>query len=213
VVQGPGDPARAIFNQARMTKKELTILGLFVLGALLIPGISSGSVQAVEIVLKPFLVAREGFSPTPVWDYSQWSWGYGTAAGYDKNKKPPGTISESQAWREAMEVIQDHYSVLSSLITRPLNQYQWSALLSFAYNTGIANAKKLVPYVNAGSAAALFTKMRQFVYAGGKLNQGLVARREKEIALYQGNVPAGRQELMVEVIERIHPDLIGEYAY
>lgn len=138
-----------------------------------------------EPALKIFLPSVEGFSAYPVWDYKQWSWGYGTAAGFDQNKKPAGTITKERAWQDSLKLINQHYNYLKPLIKVPLNANQWAALLSFSYNLGSGNADNLVANINSGNEAALFTQWRKYVKAGGVRNQGLVNRREKEIALWK----------------------------
>lgn len=140
--------------------------------------------QPFEPILKSFLPSVEGFSAKPIWDFKQWSWGYGTAAGYDKNNKPLGTITKEQAWIEALKVITKNYNYLKPLIQVNLTGNQWAALLSFAYNLGPGNAKNLVPNINKQDTAALVAQWRRYINAGGIPNQGLKNRREKEIALW-----------------------------
>lgn len=155
---------------------------LLIIGGLLILLIMA--TKAFEPVLKNFLPSVEGFTPVPLWDYKQWSWGYGTAAGYDPNKKPAGTITRDQAWVEALKVIGSHYSYLKPLIKVDLKPQQWAALLSFAYNLGPGMADNLVPNINAQNQAALATQWMKYVIAGGIYNAGLKARRQKELALW-----------------------------
>lgn len=170
-----------------MTKSEKTILFLALLGALIIPGMAKASVSssAFTSVLQSFIPSVEGFLAKPIWDYKQWSWGYGTAAGFDPNKKPTGTITREKAWQEALKVITDHYNQLSPLLTKTLNPNQWAALLSFSYNAGPGNAKKIIQTINTGTTADVVTRMKKYVVAGDQTNAGLVTRRKKETDLYQ----------------------------
>ena len=140
--------------------------------------------KTFEAVLKSFLPSVEGFTPVPVWDFKQWSWGYGTAAGYDPNKKPAGSITRDQAWSEALAVITKNYNYLKPFIKVDLNGKQWAALLSFAYNLGPGSAAKLVPNINAKNNAALQAQWLKYINAGGIPNQGLITRRNKEVALW-----------------------------
>lgn len=142
--------------------------------------------SAALLKLKEFLPKVEGFSALPVWDFKQWSWGYGTAAGYDKTKKPAGSITREQAWQEALKVINANHEALQPLITAGLNPGQWAALLSFAYNLGAGNAKKLIPNINTGNQTALENQWKKYVVAGGKVNQGLISRRNKEWEMWAG---------------------------
>lgn len=171
-----------------MRKKEKENLLWVLLGALIIvpvfmlPGTYTG-------ILRDFIPFVEGFSPVPIWDYNQWSWGYGTAAGYDPNKKPPGTIDRNRAMVAMLNVVNDNYNYLSPYVTKKLSPWQWAALLSFSYNVGPEGAKKVITTINTGDSEAVAVHMRKYKYAGGQVNQGLVNRREKEIALYNGNLP------------------------
>lgn len=129
----------------------------------------------------------ESFSPTPYWDFKQWSWGYGTkvpGSAPDRAQRPPGTIGRDQAFVEMLNHVRHDYSYLSPLVNTPLKPQQWAALLSFAYNLGDGNADNLVPLINAGDTAALGAKWKQYVYAGGVRNENLVVRRAKEWNLY-----------------------------
>lgn len=144
--------------------------------------------------LKTFLPSVEGFSSKPMWDVQQWSWGYGSKVPgsiNDPNKYPGGTITRERAWTEALRYITTHYSYLKPLISAPLNNNQIAALLSFSYNLGQYNADNIIPEINSRNQDAVFANMRQYVYADGVRNQGLVNRREKEIALWKGSSIAG----------------------
>lgn len=158
------------------------LLGLVVLGA----GASTSVVGQQFDILKWFIPSVEGFSPYPIWDYDQWSWGYGTAAGYDKKKKPTGTITKEKAIQDTMKVLNDHYKYLSPKVKKPLTPKQWAALLSFSYNLGTDPAKKIVSTINAGTAQQVVNRMKLYVYADRVKLQGLVNRRKKETDLYLG---------------------------
>jgi len=137
--------------------------------------------------LVPFLKTWEGFSATPYWDVSRWSWGYGTrvpGSTDNKNIRPSGTITQTQAMMDALGEVNKDYTYLKTLITVPLAARQWAALLSFAYNLGPGNADNLVPNINAQDYDALETQWKKYVYAGGVINQDLVDRRNAEWALF-----------------------------
>lgn len=171
------------------------------------------SAKGFIAVLKSFLPSVEGFSPVAIWDYKQWSWGYGTAAGFDPNKRPVGTITREKAWSDAQKAIQANYSALKSYVKRELSPQQWAALLSFAYNAGVGNARNIVSTINVGTELDVVTRMKKYVYAGGKLNQGLVNRREKEAMLYMGHTALSGAFFEPKFSVRVHPDQVGEFAY
>ena len=84
---------------------------------------------------------------------------------------------------------QDLYSrdiVLSNLVTVPLTQNQYDALLSFMFNIGV-NAFKdsyLLELLNGGHYSAVPSQLKRWNKCGGKVNKGLVNRRAKEIELW-----------------------------
>ena len=134
-------------------------------------------------ILATFLPKVEGFIAYPKWDYKQWSWGYGTAAGFDKNNKPAGTITKEKALIDALAHSKNDYNILSTKITRPLTESNWATLLSFSYNEGTGNAENLVSDINSNSSN-LEHHFKEYVYAGGKINTDLVDRRNKEWNLW-----------------------------
>ncbi len=68
----------------------------------------------------------------------------------------------------------------------PLNQNQFDALVSFAFNVGTQAFKgsTLVKVLNQGHFGDVPAQLRRWVKAGGKTAEGLVNRRENEINLW-----------------------------
>lgn len=166
-----------------MTKNEKTILVISAIAALMLIPMATGT--GFTEAIKKFLPSVESFSAKPVWDFEQWSWGYGTAAGYDKNKKPAGTITPERAMQDLLKVVNNHYGQLSPQVKRKLTPNQWAALLSFSYNLGSGVADNLIPNINSHNDQALFTQWKKYIYAGGKPLQGLISRRQKEVDLWR----------------------------
>ena len=156
--------------------KLLLIATVATIAFLLIPAMIQSPLTEASNLIASF----EGFSPSPYWDVSRWSWGYGTPA-----PGPTGTITQEQALWELQTHSKKDYQYLQSIITRPLNTNQWAALLSFAYNEGVGNAAKLAANTNSGNDAALETEWNKYIYAGGVVNQSLIDRRAKEFAIWQ----------------------------
>jgi len=129
--------------------------------------------------LSAFIPSVEGFIPVSKWDYKQYSWGYGTAA-----PGPGLSITRAKAFAEMLTHLLNDYEQLRPQITRSLNVNQWAAYLSFSYNEGVGNADNLIGNINSGNDTALAAQWRRYVYAGGVVNQNLVERREKELALW-----------------------------
>jgi lysozyme len=74
--------------------------------------------------------------------------------------------------------------IVRANIRVPLTQNQYDALVSFTFNTGTTGTT-LTRLLNEGNYAAVPVQMRRWVHDNGKVVQGLVNRREKEIALWE----------------------------
>lgn len=133
-----------------------------------------------------FLKAEESYSSRPYWDYKQWSWGYGTRVpGSSDNKlvKPNGSISKESAIAEAAKVVVRDFGALKQRAKLLIKPSQWAAILSFSYNLGLGTGYKLINQINE-DITKVPDFMRQYVYAGGVKNKDLIARREKEIRMF-----------------------------
>lgn len=107
--------------------------------------------------------------------------GYGHTAGVKEGQ----TITEVQAEMYLLEDCRKFEQYVNNAayvpITAQLNQNQFDALVSFAFNLGAGNLKKLCKGRNAAQIAAA---MPQYCKAAGKTLAGLKRRRESEVALF-----------------------------
>lgn len=160
-------------------KKMFWVIGAAALVVLLlIPGgVFAGSLMTDTA---NYIISFEGFVDHPYADNGRYSWGYGTLA-----PGPTGTIDRETAMTELLAHVNADYAYLKPLITRPLNNNQWTAYLDFAYNLGRGNAENLIPNINAGNDTALGTEWNEYVNAGGLYNQVLADRRAAEWQLWQ----------------------------
>lgn len=73
-----------------------------------------------------------------------------------------------------------------------LNQHQFDALVSFAFNVGEEAFRNstLLKLLNRGEYAAVPMQLRRWVYAGGRKLKGLAKRREQEIKCWNGDYDA-----------------------
>lgn len=82
----------------------------------------------------------EGFSEEPYWDVNQWSIGYGSGCGNDKDNKPDITVTEEEAEAMLMESLAESYGKTvndyCASIGRQPSQQQFDALVDFTYNLG-----------------------------------------------------------------------------
>lgn len=139
--------------------------------------------------LKDILDKFEGFTETPKWDYKQWSWGFGTkvpgSPALEDWKVPKDLkISKTQAYLDAYNFLKNHEAEIKKLLKVDLSGKQMAALLSFSYNLGMGNAKKIIKRINDGDKEALEYSWKSYNKAGGEVLQGLVKRREFEWKLF-----------------------------
>jgi hypothetical protein len=66
----------------------------------------------------------------------------------------------------------------------PLTQGQFDALVSFAFNCGVGNLKKLIAPLHRGDYGACRRKLDEFTRSKGQVLRGLVRRRDAEQALW-----------------------------
>lgn len=80
-------------------------------------------------------------------------------------------------------------AAVNRLVTVPLKQEQFDALVSFVFNIGEGQFARstLLKKLNAGHCCAVPDEMRRFKYDNGKVVAGLIARRAAEVDFYVGN--------------------------
>ena len=95
-------------------------------------------------------------------------------------------ISKEQAERMLLNDVQRFEPEVEHLVTAPLSQNQWDALISFTYNLGAANLESstLRRLLNAGDYAGAAEQFPRWNKAGGRVLPGLVRRRAAEQALF-----------------------------
>jgi len=112
----------------------------------------------------------------------KWTIGYG----HTKGVYPGMTISESQANTFLDEDIKSHASGIFNYVEVQLTQGQFDALVSFHFNLGeaILVGSQLLVYLNSRQWQAAANEMKKYVYADGEFLQGLLNRRNDEVALF-----------------------------
>lgn len=90
-------------------------------------------------------------------------------------------ITRKQALALLKKDAQSAVSAINKFVKVDLNQNQFDALASFAYNIGRGNFRKssVVRLINTGSASNIdvFDKLINYSYAGGKFSYSLFYRR------------------------------------
>ena len=132
----------------------------------------------------------EGFLEYAIWDYGQWSIGYGT--GVPEGQYPNGITRE-----EAEVLLREYLDYFESCLNKwtddynvVLNQNQFDALISFIYNLGpnVLYYEKMTlrDMIVSGdyTAEELTAEFKTWSHAGGVQLAGLVKRRQTEAELF-----------------------------
>lgn len=114
--------------------------------------------------------------------------GYGTtaAAGVGINPKPGMRITEAEAETYLRRGLEKFAANIRPLITAPINENEFGAFLSLAYNIGPGAFKKssALRKFNAGDKAGAANAILLWNKAGGKVLRGLERRRAEERKLF-----------------------------
>lgn len=117
-------------------------------------------------------------------------------------------ITTEEGERRFADEIKTFEDAVSQMVTVPLNQNEADALISFAYNCGIAALKgsTLLKKLNKGDkkgAAAEFAKWNKATVKGRKVALGgLTSRRTRESALFQKPLAAPAEPYMPQTVEK-----------
>ena len=114
--------------------------------------------------------------------------GYGHTAGVTVGQ----VITQAQADNMLKSDMKKYEKYVTDNVKIPLNENQFSALVSFCYNCGVGNLRTLVrnrTTAQIADAIILYNK------ASGKVLMGLVRRREAERKLFLKPVESGRKSL------------------
>ena len=131
--------------------------------------------------LVEFVMEYEKFSSTAYDDFKQISIGYGTKAS-SKNQ----TITETEAKKlleKDLDAARKTVLKLKETAGYDWNENQVDALTSFTYNLGAGNLRKLTDNGTRGDEE-IADMLPEYKYAGGKVRDGLIKRREAELKLF-----------------------------
>lgn len=136
--------------------------------------------------------------------------GYGTTRPEAIERYRHSGISREQALAELRGDVERFESAMRRLITVPLNQNQWDAVVSLVYNVGegvITPAQStFARLLNAGDYEAAASQMLRWTKAGDPPRDlaGLVRRRQEERALFLEPVAAPDPPQPVELPDERH---------
>jgi lysozyme len=133
--------------------------------------------------------AFEGFYARPYkCPAGVWTQGYGHTAAAG----PPeigGVWSESRASDILAKTVADRYAApVEKLLTRKPTQAQFDAMVSFAYNVGVANFRRssVLRLFNAGEMRGAAISFHAWNKAAGRVLPGLTRRRASEALVFAG---------------------------
>lgn len=112
-----------------------------------------------------------------------WTIGYG----HTKGVKEGDEITSSEAEQLLVEDLTAISNDLNRLVNVAVTEGQYIALLSLAFNIGATALKKstLLFKLNHGDYSGAADEFNKWVYAGGKVSDGLKRRREAERNLFE----------------------------
>jgi lysozyme len=116
-----------------------------------------------------------------------WTIGYGHTSAAGLPCVAPGlTVTRAEATGILMRDLETFSAGVKSAITTQLNDNQFSALVSFAFNVGLGNfrSSSVLRSVNACCFDQVPADLALWVKAGGKVLPGLIRRRAAEAALF-----------------------------
>lgn len=144
----------------------------------------SATAKALEII-KPFEQCRLKAYPDPATNGDPWTVGWGST-GPDIH---PGTVwTQDQCDNRLIVEVARLERAIRKLVRIALTDAQLGALISLAYNIGLANlaGSTLLRVLNAGQVAAASAQFLRWNRANGKVLKGLVRRRAAEQAMFDG---------------------------
>ena len=99
-----------------------------------------------------------------------------------KNRKTV-ILNEAQALKLLRLILPGYEALVKHVLTVPLLQHQYDALVSFAYNPG-GRLAKVIKDINMGKEKDAMWQIAAANTSGGEILKGLTARRKREIDLY-----------------------------
>ena len=111
-----------------------------------------------------------------------WTIGYGHTKGVYNGM----TITQEEAEQMLLTELEEYEGYIENMVTVPLTQNQFDALVVWIYNLGPTNFRNstLLKELNAGNYNAAGQEITRWNKAGGKVLAGLVKRREAEAELF-----------------------------
>lgn len=134
------------------------------------------SKEAIEKITKPF----EGLRLVAYCDEIGRNKPYTIGWGHTRGVKKGDRITLEQAEAFLLEDLAVAEAVVNKFVIKPLTQNQFDALVDFVFNLGETKFRgsTLMGYLNSGQFSKAAGEFNKWKYAGGKVQRGLVLRRQ-----------------------------------
>lgn len=139
-----------------------------------------------------------------------WTIGYGTTAmaGLGITPRPGLTITEAEAETYLRMGLEKFAKAILPYIIAPVNDNEFGAMLSLAYNIGPTAFKRstLLRKFNEGDKEGAAREFLRWNLAGGKVLNGLTNRRNDEVALFKTPVkeePRGLLQIILQLLAKV----------
>lgn len=107
--------------------------------------------------------------------------------GHTRGVKRGDTCTQAQADAWLLEDIQNAVAAVNRLVTVPLTQHEFDALVDFTFNAGQGNfaSSTMLRKLNAGDKHGAAAEFARWDMSGGAHMAGLARRRAAEAALFE----------------------------
>lgn len=116
-----------------------------------------------------------------------WTIGYGCTTDVHSGL----VITQDEAEERLLKDVSNFEVCVKGCVIKPLNENEFSALVSLAYNIGSHgfHQSKLVIFLNQGKKEDASDEFLKFDHIDGDVSRGLLSRREAERALFLKPIP------------------------
>ena len=113
-----------------------------------------------------------------------WTCGWGSTRGV----KEGDVWSQEKADIMLIDELHEYGNYVNDMVTMPLHQNQFDSLTSWCFNLGPTNLSEssLLRVLNEGSYEEVPYQIKRWNKVNGKINEGLIRRREAEALLFEG---------------------------
>lgn len=132
-----------------------------------------------------------------------WTLGFGNTVGI----KPGMVWTRDEAEAALRRELATFEAGVVRLVTVPLNQNEYDALVSFAYNCGLGALEKstILRKLNAGDREGAADAFNLWTKGGGKVLPGLVRRRKAEAALFLTPIDDDDEPAQPDMAQSVEP--------